>query len=247
MEDLGKQLNDAAKMGNIERVGALLDQGVAVDSRDDIQWTPFIMACYHGKREVATLLLDRGANVNAKDKFSNTPAIMASLCGHLDILQILVSRGADIHHRNQRGYSCLLYNALYGRLPVCEYLISLGADLMAANYCKQTALTDYGFYHLRIRLSSETKAMYCATLQKAWENGPHPSQVKRRRDEYWARRGPFLMVLAEHGYRPPQARPLEIALAALSVDPIEAVVISTKPQEVVLRDEGLVRYIVEFM
>ena len=61
---LGQQLIDAAEHGTIEGVGALLDQGVAVDSRDGGQYTPLIWACYRGHRAVVTLLLDRGANVN---------------------------------------------------------------------------------------------------------------------------------------------------------------------------------------
>jgi hypothetical protein len=135
---------------------------------------------------------------------------------------------------------------MYDRLPVCEYLLSLGVDLMVASYGNRTALAHYGRFASR-SLSSETKALRVAALQRVWENGPHPSQVQRRRDECWARRGPLLNVLAEHAYRPLQARALEIALAAMDIDPVEAVIISTKPQEVVLRDEGLVRYIVAFL
>ena len=41
---LGQQLIEAARQGTIERVGALLDQGVAVDSRDGHHWTPLIWA-----------------------------------------------------------------------------------------------------------------------------------------------------------------------------------------------------------
>ena len=55
---LGQQLIDAAKQGIIERVGPLLDQGVAVDSRDDSQWTPLMWASENGHRAVAALLLD---------------------------------------------------------------------------------------------------------------------------------------------------------------------------------------------
>ena len=235
------QLIFAARDGNIERVGALLDQGVDVDSRDDALDTLLIWAIRHGNRAVAALLLDREANVNAEDVNGATPAILASYGGHLDTLQLLVARGADIHHRTQGGWSSLLAAALYDHQPVCEYLLSLGADLMAASN-NWTALTHYGRF-----ANPATKAIRCATLQRAWENGPHPSQVQRRIDERWERRGSFLTVLAEHAYRPLQARALEITLAALSLDLNEAIVISTNPKEIVLRDEGLVRYIVAFL
>ena len=124
------ELIDAAKQGNIERVGALLDQGVAVDSRDEDQSTPLMWASGGGHRAVAVLLLDRGANVNAVNFDRFTPAMSASSSGHLDTLQLLVSRGADINYRENFEFWALFQAILYGHLPVCEYLLSLGADLM---------------------------------------------------------------------------------------------------------------------
>jgi len=246
MSTLGDQLIDAAEQGTIERVGALLDQGVAVDFRDGIRMTPLMIASNRGHRAVAALLLDREANVNAEDFNGNTPAIYVSIRGQLDTLQLLVSRGADIHHRDLYGSSSLYCAAMHDHLPVCEYLLSLGADLMAATNDTQTALTHYGD-NVYPDFSPETKALCVAALQKAWENGPHPSQIQRRRDESWARRGPLLTVLAEHAYRPLQARALEIALASISLNPNESVLISTKPKDIVLRDQGLVGCIVAFL
>ena len=182
-----RQLIEAAQQGTIERVGALLDQGVAVDSRNGVRQTPLMRACRRGHREVAELLLDREADVNAEDRGGYTPATMASEKGHLDVLQLLVSRGADIHHRaRHRGWSSLLKAALYDRLWVCEYLLSLGADLMVSDvkFSNVTALTAYGrLVRPGARLSPETKALRCAALEAAWAAGPHPSQVQRRRDE----------------------------------------------------------------
>jgi hypothetical protein len=78
--------------------------------------------------------------------------------------------------------------------------------------------------HADSPLSPGTKAFRRATLQRAWENGPHPSQAQRRRDKCWARRGPLLMVLAEHSYRPLQLRILSILTSA----PRQSVALATK-------------------
>ena len=247
---LGQQLIDAAIQGTIERVGALLDQGVAVDFRGGLQYTPLIWASCRGHRAVAALLLDRGANANAESDYEfaesdygYTPATLASFGGHLDTLQLLVSRGADIHHRSHGGYSSLLFAALFDHLPVCEYLLSLGADLMAANDDNETALAHYGRYATP-RLSPETTALRVAALEAWWAAGPHPSQVQRRRDERWARRGPLITVLVEHAYRPLQLRAQAIAAAAVGA-PLPLLVHSAK--EVVFRHEGLARYVVLYL
>ena len=259
---LGQQLIAAVKQGNIERVGALLDQGVAVDSRDGGQYTPLMEASLRGHRAVAALLLDAGANVDVENANGGTPAILASLAGHLDILQLLHSRGADIHHRNQGGSSSLLYAAQFDSLPVYEYLLSLGADLMAANNDNKTALSHYGDYATDYGrkaypcLSPETKALRVAALEAWWAAGPHPSQVQRRRDERWARRSPLMTVLAEHAYRPLQLCALALALAAAELDPaapIEPVALATSQQRHtyllgrVLSCEGIVRLLVALL
>ena len=116
---LGQQLIDAVTQGTLERVGALLDQGVAVDSRNANQETPLMWASFHGHRAVATLLLDREANVNSEDEDGCTPAMAASVGIHVDTLQLLVSRGADIHHIDHTGTSSLLCAALYDNL-LCQ-------------------------------------------------------------------------------------------------------------------------------
>jgi len=103
---------------------------------------------------------------------------------------------------------------------------------MVANNYNETALAHYGVC-ADPRLSPETKALRVAALEAWWAAGPHPSQVQRRRDERWARRGPLMTVLAEHAYRPLQLRALAIALAAAELDPaapIQPVALATSQQ-----------------
>ena len=128
-------------------------------------------------------------------------------------------------------------------LPVCEYLLSLGADLMAADNFNRTALTHFG-YNANPRLPLETKALSVAALEAWWAAGPHPSQVQRRRDERWARRGPLITVLAEHAYQPLQLRAQVIAAAAVGA-PLPLIVHNAK--EVVFRHEGLARYVILYL
>ena len=242
----GQRLVLASREGSIEQALPLLDEGVDVDSMDVNGWTGLMWASYRGSRAIVLLLLERGATVDTSDADGRTALAWASRCGHLPVVELLQDRGADIHLSIESQRCALSMAASYDHLTVCEFLLSKGADLMAADAEGRTALSHYG--HLtRPRLSPETKALRCTALEAAWAAGPHPSQVQRRRDERWFRRGPILWVLAEHGFRPLQLRALAIALAAASLDPFEPVMIQTSRMRDVFSDEGLSRYIILFL
>ena len=251
---LGSLLHIAARAGNVVRVTELLDQGAAVDWRDksNLHRTPLIISSANGHREVVTLLFDRGADIHAIDDYGDIALSRASLHGHLDVMQILVARGSNIHHMGYKQFTPLLNAALKDHLPVCEFLLSAGADLMAATDPRRnwTPLSHYG--HLTTSLLSDAaKTLRSAALEAAWGEGPHPSQVQRRKDERWERRWPFMFILATQSFRPLQYR----LAAAPPVDPaapISQPLIRTRRQRhahllsQVLTNEGIVRLIVRF-
>ena len=251
---LSDQLVRAANLGNVERVGQLLDQGANIESMPGLaNLSALGEACYMGHVEMVALLLDRGADANAEYVTGGgCPLAEASLQGHLAVVELLVARGANFHRVGTYGQSKLLTAACYDCLPVCEFFLSKGADLMVASDGGWTALTHYG-QHLNPPLSDTDKALRCAALEAAWAEGPHPSQVQRRKDERWARRWPFVFVLVTHGFRPLLHRALAQSLAIDPAAPIPQPVIESKEQRhahlltQVLTNEGIVRLIVGHM
>ena len=124
----------------------------------------------------------------------------------------------------------------------------------------RTALTAYGVYAYP-PISNEIKEQRREQLRVAWEAGPHPSQVQRRRDERWARRWPFMFVLAG-SVRPLAYRKALLLAAHPPVAPsavIPAPVRRTRLTRaqlrrlhalnvgLVLSNEGLVRLIASFI
>ena len=110
--------------------------------------------------------------------------------------------------------------------------------------------------HTNPRLSEETKEEHRAALLDCFRKGPHPSQVQRRKDENWARRLPFLLVMSGCDFRPLLARQLALLLLnpALSPDvkipPIEIATVAQKRaflNMAVFGQEGLVRLIASFL
>jgi ankyrin repeat protein len=67
-------LHMAARRGNVDVIGALLDGGADIEVRDSVGDTPLRRAVNLNKVEAAKLLLGRGANPHSKGSRSLTPA-----------------------------------------------------------------------------------------------------------------------------------------------------------------------------
>jgi hypothetical protein len=93
----------AAHIGNMNRVKALLNQGVPVNTRTDDGWTPLHIAAKNGKLEVVKELLRRGARVNARNHWGYTPLHYAISWGHSRVAHVLVEAGAKILYRTENG------------------------------------------------------------------------------------------------------------------------------------------------
>ena len=62
----------ACSDGDLDRVTALLDEGVSPNDKDDNELTPLNAAASYGRAEVVELLVSRGADVNAADGDGDT-------------------------------------------------------------------------------------------------------------------------------------------------------------------------------
>ena len=147
-----------------------------------------------------------GANVNALDASGADALILASWKGHVAVCSVLLDHGAVMTTRSVNfGWTALHYAAYFGHLQVGLLLCSKGADLMAVASNGSTLLQVYGDL-ANPRLSKETKEEHKAALLDCFRKGPHPSQVQRRKDENWARRWPFVMIMVGHDFQPLAAR-----------------------------------------
>ena len=196
-----------------------------------------------------------GANVHVLDESRWDALMHASYCGHVAVCGVLLDHGAVMTTRDVIGWTALHYSAYYGHLQVGLLLCSKGADLMAVSHDGYTALQDYGDNAIP-RLSEETKEEHRAVLLDCFRKGPHPSQVQRRKDENWARRLPFMLVMTGCDFRPLLARQLALLLLNpplppdAAIPPIEIATVAQKRaflNMAVFGHEGLVRLIASFL
>ena len=65
-------LLEAAQRGDVEVVRKLVDTGVDLNVRNDIERTALIVAALNGHAEIAQILIDAGADANASDYYGKT-------------------------------------------------------------------------------------------------------------------------------------------------------------------------------
>ncbi len=92
-EEKDSQLIDAAKIGDTDKVNALLVKGANVDAKTYLGQTALMFAASNGHKDIAVMLIGKGADVDTKTYLGQTAALMfAAGNGHKDIADIIISK-----------------------------------------------------------------------------------------------------------------------------------------------------------
>ncbi|HPB73785.1 MAG TPA: ankyrin repeat domain-containing protein, partial [Chromatiaceae bacterium] len=141
-DSLGKDMRNAAAVGNTEEVMRHLDAGVPVDAPNEFGKTALMMAVEGDNLETVALLLARGADVNARASGNCTALTFAAENGHIGITALLIERGANLHDRTRGGWDALMIASRYGITDMVEQLLFKGADPKASDKEHRTAMMD---------------------------------------------------------------------------------------------------------
>ncbi len=112
----------AAKANDVVQLARLLDEGGAINDRDQRGYSPLMLAGYTGNLEAVELLLARGADPNTVDLFGNTVLMGAAFKGFVKIVQRLLLAGADPEAMNYGGLDARGFALTYGRADVFAVL-----------------------------------------------------------------------------------------------------------------------------
>ncbi|KAH7854985.1 hypothetical protein Vadar_019884 [Vaccinium darrowii] len=104
---LGDSLCAAARKGEARTIFRLLENGAAVNGRDQHGWTALHRASFKGKIEVLRALIERGADVDARDEDGYTALHCAVESGHGEVIELLVKRGADVEVTTNKGVNAI--------------------------------------------------------------------------------------------------------------------------------------------
>ena len=145
LEQLGLRLNAfeyarAADAGDHALCLLFIHAGLDVNFRDSRNWTPLMMASFHGQESLALDLIKHGANINATDGDGYTPMNWAAYNGYAKVIAALSSKGGDVNISSRAGITPLLQAASRGKLQACIELLNRGADPNIAAADGSTAL-----------------------------------------------------------------------------------------------------------
>ena len=201
-EEAFKALLQQARRGETAAVLAAVDQDKRLLIRTGgYGYTLLHRASKRGHVELVGGLLDRGAGLSAKSETGCDALFYACRNDCLSVAALLLDRGAD-PNTSDGSFTALGTAALNGNHDVCLLLLSRSADLMAPMPGGgRSALDMYG-EGTDLRFSPAELAARRAALVAAWEEGPHPSQVQRRKDVRWDRRLPLMCVAVGCGFLP---------------------------------------------
>lgn len=118
----------AAVAGDDLRVGALLEEGIPIDSVGTYGETALIAAARAGRTEVVRLLVERGARIDASTRAGDTALHFAARFGHTPVVRILTGNCADPDVRNLERSTPLHLAAAGGHSEAVELLLDSGAD-----------------------------------------------------------------------------------------------------------------------
>lgn len=118
----------AAEAGNHQVCSMFVQAGFDVDTRDFREWTPLMIAAFHGRERLALMLLEYGANLFAKDRGGYTPLHWAAFNGYQVVVKLLLDRGVPANVLSNAGITPLLQAAARGHLAVVGQLLDSQAN-----------------------------------------------------------------------------------------------------------------------
>ena len=132
--------------GDDQQVSNLLGEtGVEIDTRDNNQNTPLILAASEGHIEIVKVLLEKGADINAVEHGGNTSLLFAISQNHHDIVKILLSKNADVNIPNSEGETALLSAVSLENTEIVKLIIKNGADLNYSTVDRLSAVYLAGY------------------------------------------------------------------------------------------------------
>lgn len=118
----------AAKTGNEEITGLLLEHNANPEIRNNENRTALWIAAYYGNTDIIKMLLDHKAKIEAKDNEGYTPLFAAIKVNKSETANSLLNEGADVNAVTFSGETTLIM-AIKEKSAIANQLIMKGVDI----------------------------------------------------------------------------------------------------------------------
>ena len=137
---LSKNIFEAAKFGDLNKVQQFIREGADVNSIDEDGAPVLFSALDSGQIDIIEELLKAGADVNTSGDIGITPLMISVDSEREDILKLLIKYGADINVQDAFvGHTPLILSVIIERADILKLLIKHGADINAQDALGRTA------------------------------------------------------------------------------------------------------------
>ena len=119
--------------GDVNKVKALLKEGVDIEAKDGHGMSPLLLATEKNNIEMMDLLLEAGANTDAQNNQGRTALIYAVESGNVEVVKALLEAGAGADVPDHKGNTPLMHASCLGHLDTVETLLKAGANKNTPN------------------------------------------------------------------------------------------------------------------
>ncbi len=116
-----------AKTGSLSELKSLLESNPKlVDQTNEAGYTPLILSCYNGNKEVAMYMIDKSKNINLNNGYG-TALMAATVKGNYELVEYLLEKKADTNIADSNGTTALHYAIIFNLENIAELLVKSGA------------------------------------------------------------------------------------------------------------------------
>lgn len=165
-------LHVSCRLGKIDKVTELLNQGANTNTKDNAGWTPLHEVVQNGRLDLVKLLLQYNTLINVPGPSNETPLHEAVRYGHLKIAEELVRNGADVNAKNSKGETPLQLASD----EMKDILVQAGENIIQTQGVNVTIMsemhTEFDYEDIRVYSISQNNSVHSnlKTLVKAHSN-----------------------------------------------------------------------------
>ncbi|GGD29336.1 ankyrin repeat domain-containing protein [Flavobacterium orientale] len=90
-------------------------------------FSPLVLACYRGNKEVAQFLIENSKDLNSKSTMG-TPLMAVAVKGYTDLAQLLLKNGANPDGTDEKGTTALMYAVQFRNIELVKVLLEHNAN-----------------------------------------------------------------------------------------------------------------------